>query len=135
MKKPTGRVKAAPNSMGKPPYHDPQPARMSRTVGKGPGGDTFRVPNGAKYGTGEGVAPTRMDRSGGTGKPGNTFRQGTGRACKSSRKDTGANTDQPKRYGTEGVNVADAGKKQSQHGGTFGGKGTVAGDTGRYGGS
>lgn len=136
MQKSKNHARSMPNTMGKPPYHDAQPPRMGRNPGKGPSGDTFRVPSGAKYGTGEGVAPTRMDRSGGKGKTGSTFRQGNGHAAKSSRKDTGANTDQPRRYGVEGVSVSDVGSANNAHGGvTVGGGTKVAGSKNLYGGS
>lgn len=92
-----------PNKMGKPPYHDAQPPRMGRSAGKGKSGNTFRVPNGAKYGTGEGAPPTRMGRSGGSGKKGNTFRIPANGPAKSSRKDTGGNSSMGKTYGVGGV--------------------------------
>lgn len=96
-------VKTRSNSMGTPPYKDANPPRMKRTVGSGKGGSTWSIPNGAKYGLGEGKQPTRMDRSPSKGKSGNTFSAPCNGPAKSSRKDTGANTSQPKSYGTGGV--------------------------------
>lgn len=101
------KEKSASNEMGSAPYYDATPPRMSRSVGSGKGGDTWRVPNGAKYGLGEGKQPTRMDRSVGKGKSGNEFRQGKGDAKKSARKDTGANSSQGSCYGVKGVALKD----------------------------
>ena len=94
---------------GSPPFYDADPPRMSRSVGNGGGGSTFRIPNGAKYGLGEGKQPTRMGRSGGTGGKGSTFRMGTGYAHTSSRKDTGATSKQPQCYGVKGISGGKAG--------------------------
>lgn len=97
------KEKSKANQMGSPPYHDATPPRMGRSPGSGKGGNSWSVPNGAKYGLGEGKQPTRMDRSVGKGKGGSEFRQGKGDAKKSARKDTGANSSQGSCYGVKGV--------------------------------
>ena len=101
------KEKKSANKMGSAPYHDAQPARMPRTVGKGPGGDNWSIPNGAKYGLGEGKQPTRMDRSGGKGKSGSPFSLEANGPAKSARKDTGANSMQGRGYGVNGVATKD----------------------------
>lgn len=99
------KEKSASNKMGSAPYYDATPPRMSRSVGSGAGGDSWRVPNGAKYGLGEGKQPTRMDRSVGKGKSGNTFSIPAKGPAKSARKDTGANSSMGKSYGVGGVSL------------------------------
>jgi hypothetical protein len=101
------KEKSAANKMGTAPYHDATPPRMSRSVGKGPSGNTWSIPNGAKYGLGEGKQPTRMDRSGGKGKSGSGFSLEAKGPATSSRKDTGANTNAAKSYGVGGVAIKD----------------------------
>lgn len=104
--------KAMGNKMGSPPYYDAEPKRMSRSVGKGPGGDTFRVPSNAKYGT-DGIGgqePTRMSRSGGAGKKGTPFSLEAKGPQKSARSDKGANSAAGSRsYGVGGVSLKDNG--------------------------
>lgn len=101
------KEKAAANKMGSAPYYDAQPARMSRSVGSGKSGDKWSIPNGAKYGLGEGKQPTRMDRSVGKGKGGSNFSIDAKGPAKSARKDTGANSNMGKDYGVGGVSLKD----------------------------
>lgn len=101
------KEKSAANKMGSAPYYDATPPRMSRSAGKGPGGDTWKIPNGAKYGLGEGKQPTRMDRSGGKGKSGSGFSLEAKGPAKAARKDTGANSNQGRMYGVGGVSLKD----------------------------
>jgi hypothetical protein len=103
------KEKSTSNKMGSAPYYDATPPRMSRSVGKGPGGDTFRVPSKAKYGLGEGQSPTRMDRSPSKGKSCGGFDLKANGPATSSRKDTGSNKHAAKSYGVNGVSVKDNG--------------------------
>lgn len=104
------KVKSMSNKMGSPPYHDAAPTRMPRTVGKGPGGSTFRIPSNAKYGVDGSDEPTRMSRSVGKGKSGNGFSAppaaGPGRMPRSAK---GSASHQGKDYGVGGVAVKDNG--------------------------
>ena len=89
--------------MGKPPFYDATPARMSRSGGKSKGGNTFSIPSGAKYGVDGSQPPTRMDRSVPKGKSGNNFSIPCNGPARASRKDTGANSSMGKGYGVKGV--------------------------------
>lgn len=96
--------KKLPNEMGTPLHYDKAPPRMGRSGGSGKGGNTWSIPNGAKYGLGESKQPTRMSRKGGKGKSGsgNSLPPSNGPA-RASRKDTGANSSMGKGYGCNGV--------------------------------
>lgn len=97
------KEKGMANKMGQAPYSALEPTRMSRSVPKGAGGDKWEIPNGAKYGLGEGKNPTRMDRSVPAGKKGTSFSLGNNGPATTSRKDTGSNSYAPKTYGVNGV--------------------------------
>lgn len=101
------KEKKASNKMGTAPYHDATPKRMSRSVGSGKGGDNWSIPNGAKYGLGEGKQPTRMDRSVPKGKGGSDCGCTANGPARSSRKDTGSNTNMGRSYGVGGVSLKD----------------------------
>lgn len=95
--------------MGKPPYHDATPTRMSRSGGSSKTGNTFRVPSNAKYGVDGSQKTVRMSRKVGKGKSGNSWVNPAQGPARASRKDTGANTYAAKSYGVAGVSVKDNG--------------------------
>tara|TARA_R110000772_G_scaffold235182_3_gene346795 strand:- start:10938 stop:11201 length:264 start_codon:yes stop_codon:yes gene_type:complete len=82
---------------------------MKRSVGNGASGSNWSIPNGAKYGLGEGKQPTRMDRKVPKGASGQNFTV-KGGPSKSSRKDTGANSAVGSQsYGVGGVSGGSSG--------------------------
>jgi hypothetical protein len=106
------KVKSMSNKMGSAPYHDATPPRMSRSVGSGKGGNNWKIPSNAKYGT-DGIGgdePTRMSRSVGKGKSGNSWgappAAGPGRMPRSAK---GSASHQGKSYGVGGVSLKENG--------------------------
>lgn len=115
MRKGKDYAKTLRNTMGSPPYFDATPPRMGRTAKSGKEGNTFRIPNGAKYGLGEGKAPTRMDRSVPKGKAGSPFKLTASGPCRSSRSPTGGNSSMGRSYGVGGVSAP---SRSGQYGGS-----------------
>jgi hypothetical protein len=86
-----------------PPYHDAEPVKMSRSVGKGKGGSNFSLSSRAKFGLNEGQDIVRMSRKAGSGPGGKSFSLSHEGPARSGRSPGGKYSHDSTSYGVGGV--------------------------------